>query len=378
MASGVQVPGRFGPRDGTRCLIVRPSALGDVARTVPALVALKAAFPQTTIDWLVHPAYADAVRCHPALDATIPFDRDGLSGFGYRWSATKAGFALIRQLRNNRYERVYDLQGLARSALFTYFSGSPHRVGFANAREGASWAYNHKHQVNEVHTVDEMMGLLRADGVPIPPDPDLRLYTPPEDLAWAQRYLDSRYIDPAEGYTCIAPTAKWRCKCWPLDGWAKVITRVIGDRHLGGKILVLAAPHETEYLAPLRKALDDDVEVSKRVFFPETTTVGRLMGLIARSQAVISNDSAALHLAVGLLRPVVGIYGPTDPRTVGPYGRHMAAIQPKEAARPSFVFDYRKHRDDQSLIAQVPAAAVLETLLRVSGTSPDLQASVAG
>ncbi|WP_428387399.1 glycosyltransferase family 9 protein [Mucisphaera sp.] len=359
-------------------LIVRPSALGDVARTVPALVALKQTFPQTTIDWLVHPAYADAIRCHPDLDATIPFDREGLSGFGWRWSATKAGFGLARNLRQHRYDRVYDLQGLARSGLYTYFSGCRYRVGFSDAREGARFAYNRRHRVNEVHTVDRMLGLLRADGVQVAKEPDLRLYTPPEEASWAHSYLQDRDIDPAEGYLCIAPTAQWGCKQWPLDGWAKLITRVVNERHANGKVLVLSAPHEAESLNPLRAALDTDIEVSKRVFFPETATVGRLMGLLGASSMVVSNDSAALHLAVGLLRPVVGIFGPTDPARVGPYGHQMAVVQPSEARRPGFRFDYRQHRDDPSLIAQVAVEAVWSTLERVAGTSADLQASVLG
>lgn len=375
MASGVQVPGRSGPRDGTRFLIVRPSALGDVARTVPALAALKKRFPETTFDWLVHPAYADAIRCHPDLDEVIPFDRSELSGFGLRWSATKKGFGLVRQLRRKRYDRVYDLQGLARSGLLTYFSGCGYRVGFGDAREGASWAYNRRYRVDRPHTVDRMMGLLRADGVEAGGEPDLRLYTPPEDDTWAQGYLRERGVDPEVGYTCVAPTAQWKCKWWPLDGYAKLIHRMVAERLLGGKVIVVAAPHEAEAVAPLRRAVDADVEIAKHVHFPETETVGQLMGLLGHSRLVVSNDSAPLHLGVGLLRPVVGIFGPTDPSRVGPYGRDMAVVQPLVAQKPGFEFDYRRQRDDQSLIAQVTVSSVWSTILRVSGTSPELAAS---
>ncbi|QDU72670.1 glycosyltransferase family 9 protein [Mucisphaera calidilacus] len=375
MAAGVQVPGPTGPRDGARLLIVRPSALGDVARTVPVLAALRGSFPNASIDWLVHPAYADAIRCHPDLREAIPFDRKGMSGFGLRPSATRKGLSLIRRLRRERYDRVYDLQGLARSGFFTWMSGSRHRVGFADAREGAAWGYNRRHHVNKVHTVDRMLGLLAADGVALQQEPDLRLYTPAEDQRWADSYLAKHGIDAERGFVCVAPTAQWRCKWWPMDRYAALINRIVAEPCCGGRVLVLAAPHEFDELLPLREALD--AQAAGRVDFPPTASVGQLMGLLGRSGLVISNDSASLHLGVGLGRPVVGVFGPTDPRRVGPYGHDDAVVQPDAAREPGFTFDYRKHRDDQSLIAQIPVATVWSMILRVAGTSPDRQTSKA-
>ena len=139
-----------------RLLIVRPSALGDVARTVPAAVSLKRAFPDATLDWVVNRPFADAVRAHPAVDEVIPFDRDQP---GKVW-------ALMRELRRRRYDAVYDLQGLARSGLLTWATRAKRRVGFKDAREGAWLGYNTKHRIDPgLHTVDRMMALLQADRV---------------------------------------------------------------------------------------------------------------------------------------------------------------------------------------------------------------------
>ncbi|MFI4860846.1 MAG: glycosyltransferase family 9 protein [Phycisphaerales bacterium JB063] len=334
--------------DAERVLIVRPTALGDVAKTVPCLATLRAELPGARIDWLVHCAFADVVRHHPMLDDVVLFDRKGLSGFGLKPSATRAGLALAKRLRKAKYTRVYDLQGLARSGLLTWLTRSARRVGFADAREHAGLGYNIRHPVAAGrHTVDHMLGLLEADG--LWPVGDARLYVGSADSAWAAEYLKTQGL-AAGRYVCLAPTAQWGCKCWPTQRYAELAQRVIAHGGVADRVVVLAAPHEHDRLGPITQALGD------RALLP-TTTVGQLMALIAGAGAVVANDSAALHLAVGLDRPAVGVFGPTDPALVGPYGRADDVVQP-EGITAEEMAGYRSRRDDDSLIARVPVDAV--------------------
>ena len=318
----------------SRILLIRPSALGDVCRTVPVLVSLRRAFPDAVIDWLVDERYVDAVRHHPMLDGVVLFARKGgLSRLR----------AMSRRLRAGTYDRVYDLQGLLRSGFFSRLTGASRRVGFADAREGGWLGYNARHRIDPAieHTVDRMLALIEADGVE--PVHDTTLYVGEEDRAWADEYLDE--LGWSSGYACLAPTAQWLCKCWPIDRYAQVACRL--DR----PVVVLAAPHEAAQVQPLLDALGD------RATFPRTT-VGQLMALVERTDLLLCNDSAALHIAVGLDRPVVTLFGPTDPRKVGPYRRGDAVIQPPNAE--SIVFDYRSQRDDQTIISGIEIETVWE------------------
>ncbi len=77
------------------------------------------------------------------------------------------------------------------------------------------------------------------------------------------------------------------------------------------------------------------------------------MSLIAKSSLFIGNDSAPLHIAVGFDRPLVALFGPTDPARVGPFRRDDAVIRPASAASMTRIGDYRKRPNDQSLIAQI-------------------------
>src|SRR6185369_11864763 len=153
------------PRMAERVLIIRPSALGDVARTVPALATLRAALPDAQIDWLVHDAFADAVRHHPMLKGVIEFPRQRFARFMRDRATTREVTAWARRLGDAKYDLVIDLQGLFRSGLMTRLTRAPRRVGFANAREIGWLGYNRRHHVDRsLHTVDRMLVLLEAEG----------------------------------------------------------------------------------------------------------------------------------------------------------------------------------------------------------------------
>ena len=325
-----------------KVLIVRPTALGDVARTVPALVTLRRALPNARIDWLVHNGLTDVVAHHPALDQVIAFPR---KQFGLIWRSIRVATEALtwaRQLHANHYDMAIDLQGLFRSGLLTWLTGAPWRVGFANAREMAHLAYNHAHHVDtRLHTVDRSLALLRAEG--FKPHDDMQLYVGEQDQQWRETFIREHL--PDQGYVTLAPTARWPCKCWPQKFFIELARRIIDSRRLGRRIVVVAGPGEQAYARPIAEALGDHGLLA-------STTVGQMMALLSGTRLLVCNDSAPLHIAVGLGRPVVAIFGPTDPNLVGPYHRMESVVQPPAIDRFALTH-YRKRPNDQTLIAQV-------------------------
>ncbi len=334
-------------------LLIRPSALGDVCRTVPALVSLRRALPKAHIDWLVQDTFVDAICHHPDLSGVMPFQRRGL-----RWIPLARGQSIYRfahQLRAARYDMVIDLQGLARSGLFTRLTGAKHRIGFANAREFGWLGYNERHRVDTgLHAVDRMLALIEAAGYPAVRD--MRLHLGQTEREWARQRLDEYGLGD-QPYTCIAPTARWMCKCWPAERFAETARRLLDEGIVRPPIIVLASPAERTHIQPLLATMGD------RAVAPETT-VGQMMALIAGARLVVCNDSAPLHIAVGFDRPIVTIFGPTDPALVGPYGREESVVQPPEA-KPMGPRAYRQQRDDQSLISRVTTDAVWAKICEV-------------
>lgn len=336
-----------------RVLIVRPSALGDVCRTVPALVTLRHTLPSARIDWLVNETFADAVVAHRDLNGVIKFPRDRFAAMWRRPWRLREAIAWSRRLRGPGYDLAIDLQGLFRSGLFTRLTRAPQRVGYANARETAHRAYNSGHHVDgNLHAVDRMLALLAAEGCQ--PQHDLRLYLADADAQWGERYL-LQHIGEDEPFVTIAPTARWRCKCWPIDSYITIAKRLLDAGHLGRRIIALSAPDERANAQPLVDALGD------RVLFP-VTTVGQMMAVVSRASLLLCNDSAPLHVAVGFNRPIVTIFGPTDPALVGPYRRGETVVQPPGIDHMN-LSRYRRHRDDQSLISRVSVEMVWDKLI---------------
>lgn len=331
---------------------MRPTALGDVARTVPALATLRKAYPHAHIDWLVARAFAPAVRHHPMLNGVIEFDRKQLSRFGLSPRATKAGWRFGQLLREKQYDAVYDLQGLLRSGLFTRLTGARHRVGFANARELGWLGYNVRHHVDaKMHTVDRMLGLLEADGLELVHD--MQLHLAEQDKAWLDSFKREHGIGDA-GYACIAPTARWGCKCWPIERYGQIARRMIEEAKAGDKLVIIASPDEREKVLPIYEVLMGNGaaggDLRERVVFPNTN-VGQMMALLSEPRVLVCNDSAPLHIAVGFGRPVVALFGPTDPALVGPYRKSDSVLRPPDADQ--FKSNYRRHMDDPTLISKI-------------------------
>ena len=329
-----------------RILIVRPSALGDVARTVPALAGLRAACPNATIDWLVRDDFVDVVASHPALNEVIEFPRRRFRKFGRSWTVTREVFRFLGNLRQRRYDTVYDLQGLGRSGMFTFATRAPRRIGFADAREAAWLAYNKRVKATASHTVDRMLEITAADGHPT--IRDMRLYVSPDDQAWADQWIANQGLSP-NAFLLIAPTAMWRSKQWPLASYDTVASRS-DELNLGGSVVV-GSPGDVQQTRQLFDRNHD-----RRFDLVGQTSVGKLMAIINRCGLIICNDSASLHIAVGLGKRCVSIFGPTDPALVGPYRYDQAVI------RPDLTGDvhYRDLKNDQSIIAGITVEQVMD------------------
>lgn len=303
------------PQQPSRILIVRPSALGDVCRTVPALVSLRAAFPGARIEWLVQDANADAIRHHPALSSVIEFRRRQLSDGLWRGTTTPF-FQFASLLRRNKYDVVYDLQGLARSGLLTWLTRAPRRVGLKNAREFGWLGLTHRYDAPwSLHAVDRMLEVLRSDGVPVLPD--MRLYSAPT----SREKVRSDASLQAGPFAVIAPTSRWLAKRWPAERFLALSQELL--RRGYARIVLVGAPGERDQCGPLIEFAATEPRILDRIGI---TSIADLMALIEASSLVIANDSAAIHMAVGFARPLIGLYGATDPKADGPYGRSADVV----------------------------------------------------
>lgn len=348
----------------TKILIVRPSALGDVCRTVPALASLRRRYPEARIDWVVNSAYQPAIVAHPHLSHVIPFPRDR---FAHWWRSPRAFGELsswLRALRANRYDLVLDLQGLGRSGFITRTTAAPRRVGYRSAREYAWLGYTTRHAPPKSrHAVDQMLELLAREGIPA--IHDMRLYAPDAGRDVWQDRAAMLGLTPDTSYAVLAPTSRWLSKRWPPEYWVNIIPRL---RHLGfERSLIIGAPGEEPQIQPLIEAaragtVDAELLIGQ-------TGIAETMAIIASAGLVIANDSAPLHMAVGFGRPLLGLFGPTDPAVVGPYRHDHSVLRTPDAERPKDAYFKDSQLGDRLMRAITPDM-VLDAVERIVSTSP--------
>jgi len=344
-------------------LIIRPSALGDVCRTVPVLVSLRRAMPAAQIDWIVRDVFAPAIAAHPDLTTALTFPRDR---FAQSWRNPAAATELLMwltRLRRKHYDIAIDCQGLLRSGMITRVTGAAQRVGDRAAREFAWLGYNIRHPRprgdtlrtgarQPLHTVDAMLGLLSS--LRIQAVPDMTLYVDPKDAAeW-----DGMRLDLGLGgarYAVLAPTNRWTSKRWPAERFAQLLGP-LRARGFDAAIIIGTAREAEQVRAIVGVPAPPGMSVVNLV---GKTTLGGTMAAIASAALVIANDSAPLHMAVGFNRACVALYGPTDPAVVGPYLRPETVVR-KFTPRPGELVNFKSRSLGDSLMRLIEVDDVLE------------------
>lgn len=303
-----------------RILIIKPSAVGDVVHALPVLNLLRRRWPGAHVSWLITPACAGLLQGHPQIDQLIPFDR---KSFGRAWKSPRTVRQIIdfrHQLAEQDFDLVIDLQGLFRSGVLSSWTGAPVRVGSTNVREFGWLFYTHlapvltwnQHAIERYLIVAEFLGLGRE----------------PVEFVFATDDADRAHIAgllPDERpIAVLLPATNWETKRWPIENFAALI-EPLGTRF--GLQAVLAGGPDAAVMA---SSLPGVIDLAGK------TTLRQLTALLERAALVIANDTGPMHIAAALNRPLVTMFGPTDPIQTGPFGRDRAVVRLDIPCSPCF------------------------------------------
>ncbi len=291
-------------------LIIKPSSLGDIIDALPAVGAIRRRFPSARISWLVKSEWAAILKGHRAIDEVIAVP--------FRWMGIPP---LIRAVRKRPFDLVVDLQGLLRSAILGYATKASVRIGFAAAREGAPWFYTDRVSIPEgtVHAVDRCLRVSRAlgcDGDAI----DFDIPSSAEIATGVRRLLSQSGLSNPAPFAVIHPTARWESKKWEPARFAALADWLIREKKL--PIVFVGGKGEHEEVGRILQQMKQPA-----INLAGKTTLPELAELIRQARFFISNDSGPMHLAAAVGTPVLALFGPTDPRKIGPYGAGHTVIR---------------------------------------------------
>lgn len=293
-----------------RILIVRLGALGDIVHAIPVAAALRRAWPDVRIDWVVSAKHREILDLVPVLTTRIVVggrggEKDGLSLP-----------AAMRAIRHEQYDVVLDLQGLMKSAVIARSAGAPRVIGFTAKylREPLARAlYTEQYDpggdgiyaTSETrHVVDINLGMVRVLGVE-PGPPEFPFVVAPSEPAEAMRQATHGR------YALLNPGAAWPNKRWPPERLAAV-ARALQERR-GLTSVVLWGPGERE-LADAVVAYAQGAAV-----LSPPTRIGDILALARAASVMVSGDTGPTHIGAAVGTPIVGIYGPTRPERNGPW-----------------------------------------------------------
>ena len=307
-----------------RLLIVKMSAVGDVVMTLPALKALRQAFPKARIDWLVEPAAAGLLKDHPDIDRLI------ISPRRYFGKLLKSGrhrrarrvFGVFRaRLRAVKYEVVLDLQGLIKSAINVFLSRGRRKLGFAKTRERTGWALNEKMPAYDPdrHATLRYLDAAVYLGAQWPDPLPEKYYDPPLSAQAEAETLLAPFCGHG-GFVVLNPGAKWLTKRWPLEHW-----RGLADlcAQAGLKLVLTGGREDREMAESINEAVD-----GQALNLCGRTSLPVLAAVLARASAVVTADTGPMHLAAAVGGGGLALFGPTRPGRTGPFGGHFEILRP--------------------------------------------------
>jgi ADP-heptose:LPS heptosyltransferase len=280
----------------TELLIIKPSSLGDIVQALQVATSLKAQRDDLRISWIVREMFAPLVRASAAVDQVFVFERAG---------GAKGFLALMREVRKTKFDYVFDLQGLLRTGLMTSRARARHKVGRADAREGAGLFYDRKVPLppdgRRSHAIDILLAFCPVLGAA----PELRGTLKFRDA----ESLTLRFAEGRGGARPVLmfPDSRRAEKKW---GGFKQLTELILREDPTRKVIWAGSnPLPDRNAFPPAQFLN----------LTGNTSLVSLPALIKRADWVVTNDSGPMHLAAALGVRVLAIFGPTDPRLYGPY-----------------------------------------------------------
>jgi len=293
--------------------------IGDAVMTLPALKAIRRAYPAAQISLLVKPGIAPLFENNPDIDEIILYKESHRRFFGR--------LQLALNLRQRRFSRAFLLQNAFDAALIAFLAGIPERIGYDRDGRGflLTKAIPHNDGDRKLHHINYYLNLLKEAGIKAEfSEPWLRLDL--NELVTARGVL-SALPRPVLG---INPgSAYGPAKRWLPERFAEVAVWFVKETR--GSVVIFGGKEETDTAGQIFKAIP-----MNKISVAGGTSLRELAALIAETDVFLTNDSGPMHIAYAVGTPLVAIFGSTSPELTGPVGLCNAVVRTDIDCSPCF------------------------------------------
>ena len=291
-----------------KVLLIKLSSLGDVVFNIPLANALKDAGYEVT--WLVSERGIQVVEGNPCVDKVILAPVQKWRKRGLKFENFKEYFALIKQLRDEKFDVAIDSQMILKSMIWTMFCGAKRRIVAKDAREGSilggnEWIEKIFDKENPI-VLNYLKFATHLDCFP----KDIKVSLPPRSELIVKK-IDNLLadVDKTKPLAVIAPATTWVAKHWNKDYWRNVVNELEDDY----SIVFTGGPNDKELI--------DYIRNGKHISLAGKTDLMDLVEVFSRAKVVLAPDSGSAHLAWASANPaVVTIFTCTPKGLLAPYG----------------------------------------------------------
>ena len=333
-------------------LFVRLSYIGDILHATPAARWIKEQYPDAKLHWIVTPSMVELLEGNPYVDEIIPWERDEYEAHSKKLhipTMWRMWWELKGKLEPYKFDVAVDVQGRLITGLVLLASGAPIRLGLGGTKE-LNWLFtNYKTKPSTDHVIKryvEVAQLLKEavtkqanietplktvdNGL----DPEtlhtvsakkmyhMDYYVPSKLHTWAEEQwktidnhssLNRGEVEKPLRVGLVLGTS-WATKEWPQEKWYSLIKSL----QYRANFVCLGGPKEATQYKPLMDSLAAEGIDQIILNMLGKTTLQEVGALIESCDVVVTADTGALHIALALNKPVVALFGPTDPKLWGP------------------------------------------------------------
>ena len=272
-----------------KILVVKPSSLGDVVHGLRVMKQIHHFFHEAVIDWVIKEELAEILSACGFVHKVFHYKRR---------AGLKQYLKLIKEIRREKYDYIIDLQGLLRSGIITFLAKGGSKLGVADGREFSTIFYSsigEKSRKKEIHAIDKLTPFLKTLGV--------NNFDPALPLRFDNSHLreETKKLFGGKPFFILFPESRRPEKMWPY------FEELFGElqKESGCEIVIAGNKEGRDF----KGSIDARGKLS----------LTELPFVISKSKAVVTNDSAPLHIASAMSVPTVALFGPTSKNKYGPY-----------------------------------------------------------
>jgi lipopolysaccharide heptosyltransferase II len=302
-----------------KILILGIRSLGDTVLISAAINSIKQKFSNVEIDFLGDSRYVPIFYYHPWVKRIYGVLRDEVAKTQSLFEKTLGFYNLVKKLRERNYDIAIDLFSGPRSAILSYLSKAPLRVGEDKRKSIRGYLYNKRVNFPKkvIHIVVQHLLLTQAALGTLKPMPT-KLFLTEEERLFAKEFLKKLGIKTGIKIG-IFPGSGWKNRNWPAENFAK-LAGLLFEKYKTN-ILIFGGKKD-------RQDINKVISFIKVPFYQidNLASLRQLMALIKTCDLFISNDTGPMHLAVALEVPVIALFGPQTPLKYGPWMPKKAVV----------------------------------------------------